>query len=213
MTARVRDFVYLDPGLVAQTLSQLDYGLFKEWEETLERTSGKDASLQVNLFGLASGGGGGQKSAKTGSAVVLEQTAESYASRLLFRLEETGELVRLDADPARAVELRRGTVTAAESVMVEFDSTSGMSLLEADGWRGAPMVALYEAMKEAEATPVLMKVGSYGIFAMLPTSNVRIPLDQAQDDWAELIAIVRRTFRKLSGEMRTLAIARPIAVY
>jgi hypothetical protein len=114
----VRDFLYLDPVLGAETLSQVDFGLVKELQETVERASGKEGGLAISAFGLTDIGGKGQRSDRTASEVVLGATVESYASRLLVRLEETKQLVRLGRE-SEIDDLRRGTVIVAEAELEE----------------------------------------------------------------------------------------------
>jgi hypothetical protein len=67
VAARVRDFLYLDPVLGAETLSQVDFGLVKELQETVERASGKEGGLAISAFGLTDIGGKGQRSDRTAS--------------------------------------------------------------------------------------------------------------------------------------------------
>jgi hypothetical protein len=98
--------------------SQVDFGLVKELQETVERASGKEGGLAISAFGLTDIGGKGQRSDRTASEVVLGATVESYASRLLVRLEETKQLVRLGRE-TEIDDLRRGTVIVAEAELEE----------------------------------------------------------------------------------------------
>jgi hypothetical protein len=215
--ARVRDFVYLDHTLVAQTLSQLDFGVFKEWEETLERASGKEGRAGLTLWGAANIGGGATRSQTEGSTVVLQQTAESYAARLLLRLEEEDQVTTLDAQSGP--ELRRGSIVVADGTAAEFK----VEQFEFEGWPPTAMVQLYSLNEELEDlerpgtfTPEhvkaasVIRTGSLSVVAPLLSGHLRVPIHEILDEAVEVLASVRRVH---SHGTETLLIARPIAIY
>lgn len=210
MPARVRDFLYVDPALVAQTLSQLDFGVFRDWQETLERTRGTEGGLALSLWGSANIGGKGQKSEKTASEVAFEQTAESYAARLLFRLEEEEQLVEVGADAV--VDLRRGTILAAAGEIDQLGigpSERHEELVEGDA---ATASAIYAVAEKPDVAAVI-EARPYKVVAPLIAANLRVGADELTGD-AELVGIVRRVFRHdASDPARILAIVQPIVIY
>jgi hypothetical protein len=206
----VRDFLYLDPALVAQTLAQLEFGLFKDWQETIETTSAKEGGLGLTLWGAANVGGKGQRSDKSASQVAFEQTAESYASRLLVKLEEGNQLVRLGQDTPTA--LRRGTVIAVETDMESLDlfHETPAELFEGE-WPTMQLV-LHDLDNEAVGSVSVFRVGSFAVVATWPPENLRSSLDEV-DGEAEVVGIIRRMFLRDVGEIRVVAVLRPIALY
>jgi hypothetical protein len=220
MTARVRDYLYLDPTLVAQTLSQLDFGVFKEWEETLERAKSKEGGLSLTLFGAANLGAKGTGSQKEASSVVFEQTAESYASRLLFRLEEEAQLLRLGTDTD--AELRRGSVVVAGGNVAEFEVLE----FDSEGWSSDAMDTLFGLDKQAvdlekpsdlgtamTKAACVIRVGRLVVVAPLIPDDLRVPIKDMFGEEAELVGIVRRLHADAAGQARSAVIVRPIAIY
>ena len=220
--ARVRDFLYLDPALVAQTLSQLDFGVFKEWEETLERAGGKEGGGELSLWGAASIRLGGQHSEAKASSVVLEQTAESYASRLLLRLEEEQQIARLESDAS--AELRRGVVVVAEGQIERFDIES----IERQGWSSDVMLKLHDVQEQASDLDMpgefgfgtekvkavgVIRAGSITVVAPWLPESLRVPIEELNGEQAEVLGIVRRAYSSPPNTLQTLAIVRPIAAF
>jgi class 3 adenylate cyclase len=220
MGARVRDFLYLDHTLVAQTLSQLDFGVFKEWEETLERASGKEGSAGLTLWGAANIGAGSKRSQTEGSTVVLQQTAESYAARLLLRLEEEDQLLRLGDEPA--LELRRGSIFLTEGVAEPFE-LERLVLTEwsqtVQGQLGSLNTELEELEQPAPLEPVkaaiIVRRAGKGlvVVARLLPGHLRVPIYEILGDAVEMVASVRRVHGSDAGGFDALIIARPIAIY
>lgn len=212
MAARVRDFLYLDHTLVAQSLSQLDFGVFKEWEETLERASGKEGRAGLSLWGAANVGAGATSSKTAASTVVLMQTAESYAARLLLRLEEEDQITALGAGPTS--EFRRGSIVLCEGIAGPFEITR----FESEGWAPAVMAQLSSLIEEAEelapapetVKAMVLRTHTVSVVAPLLRGHLRVPVDQLLDDAVEVLASVRRIYR---SEISALLIVRPIAVY
>jgi hypothetical protein len=218
MGARLRDFLYLDHTLVAQMLSQLDFGVFKEWEETLERASGKEGRAGLTLWGAASIGAGGTRSQTEGSTVVLQQTAESYAARLLLRLEEEDQVTRLGAE--RALELRRGAVVLTEGTAEQFE----LSGFDPASWSPTAMLQLSSLNNEAEdlerpplqpvnAAIVIRRAGRGSVVARLLKGHLRVRIDEVLDEAVEMVASVRRVHGSDAGGFDALLIVRPIAIY
>jgi hypothetical protein len=218
--ARVRDFLYLDHTLVAQTLSQLDFGVFKEWEETLERASGKEGRAGLALWGAANIGGGATRSQTEGSTVVLQQTAESYAARLLFRLEEEDQITTLGGDSPP--DLRRGSIVVVSGSAEEFE----VEQFESVGYRAAAMAQLYsvydglEDMERAGSfspervkAATVIRTGSLSVVAPLLSGHLRVSMQEILDETVEILASVRRVHSRAGGGIGTLVIARPIAIY
>jgi hypothetical protein len=220
MTARVRDFLYLDHTLVAQTLSQLDFGVFKEWEETLARATDKDGRAAITLWGAANIGAGTKSSATAGTSVVLQQTAESYAARLLVRLEEENQLTRLEADTVAA--LRRGSVIASEGIADDFD----YNRFDAEGWSPEVMTRLYDLHSQSAdlerpgvhppehvKAATLIRTGDMTVVASFLPGHLRVPIQELLGESVEMVGSVRRAFGLTPSQPKTLLIVRPIAVY
>jgi hypothetical protein len=200
-------------------LSQLDFGLFEQWQETLERSSGKEGSVALTLWGAASVGGGGKRSSTEGSSVVFEQTVESYASRLLRRLEEEEQLVRLE-EAATDKDLRRGTVVAAEGSFEQLDySFSTPPDLFGRDWKPLSDAALYKLHGDGDArVPVGAILGQrFAVVAPWTVENLRVPLEEFQEELqgetAEIVGTVRRVFRREGGEPGLMVFVRPIALF
>ena len=205
------DFLYLDPVLVARTLSQLDFGVLKDWQETLERTSGREGGLGLSLWGAANIGGKGDSPISRLSEVAFEQTAESYASRLLVRLEEADQLVRLDSDAS--LDLRRGTVIAAEAELEGLDVFNEKPKpLFQPAWSEVWRILHELDTQKAEASVRIIRVGLFAAVATWPSENLRVSAAELTGE-AEMVGIVRRTFTRESGETQTVTVVRPIALY
>jgi hypothetical protein len=200
----------LDPVLVARTLSQLDFGVLKDWQETLERTSGREGGLGLSLWGAANIGGKGDSPISRLSEVAFEQTAESYASRLLVRLEEADQLVRLDSDAS--LDLRRGTVIAAEAELEGLDVFNEKPKpLFQPAWSEVWRILHELDTQKAEASVRIIRVGLFAAVATWPSENLRVSAAELTGE-AEMVGIVRRTFTRESGETQTVTVVRPIAL-
>lgn len=171
----------------------------------------REGGLGLSLWGAANIGGKGEQSDKSASEVAFEQTAESYASRLLVRLEEADQLVRLDSDAS--LDLRRGTVIAAEAELEGLDVFNEKPKpLFQPAWSEVWRILHELDTQKAEASVRIIRVGLFAAVATWPSENLRVSAAELTGE-AEMVGIVRRTFTRESGETQTVTVVRPIALY
>ena len=213
----IRDFLYLDAPLVAQSLSQLDFGIFKEWEETLARVAGSDGGTGLTLWGALDIHGGRTKSHTTGNSAVFEQTAESYAARLLMRLEQLGQVIKADARASQ--EVRRGNVLIASGTVRQF---ANLDVVDSE-WPIDVQVKIGEIDEKAAVIEIpgtltkrikaigLVALHQLTVLAPWIVEHFRVDPGDVFSEQVEMLCIVRHAYRLNDGTM--LAVVRTIAIY